>query len=28
LIFVGVLAGVVPALRAANTDPLLAIRSQ
>jgi len=28
LIFVGVLAGVVPALRAANTDPLQAIRSQ
>jgi len=28
LVFVGLLAGVVPALRAANTDPLLAIRSQ
>jgi putative ABC transport system permease protein len=28
LIFVGLLAGAVPALRAANTDPLLAIRGQ
>ncbi|MGB9454473.1 MAG: ABC transporter permease [Bryobacteraceae bacterium] len=28
LLLVGLLAGVVPALRAANTDPLLAIRSQ
>jgi len=28
LIFTGALAGAVPALRAANTDPLLAIRNQ
>jgi ABC-type antimicrobial peptide transport system permease subunit len=28
LIFTGAVAGAIPALRAANTDPLLAIRNQ